>query len=218
MPADVFDGDLDIEADPDVVEHVQSVQEAAKARFSITDRLAEKHYATDKVLVFQDATEASKYGAMQVELDRAQAVLAQLEPGTEQHTGILETYNQAEEEAIAQRDVMMQSALAISLVALPQVVFERCQRKARKRLGLKGQIPEDRMADYNTVNQDLLIGASIVKIVDHTGAEADFDKDEIGAQLRQSLEVPQYGRLFQKFNLLVFNDSIGRAATADPGF
>lgn len=198
---------------------LEAVQQEAKTAFSLTDRLTGKHFRKDRVLVFEDEGPATVYAAMQGKLEQAQATLARIEPGP-QYDELLAAFNEAEEEANAQREVMMQSALAIHLTALPQAAYDRATRKARKRAGIHGGQPldDDQREALNEAHTDLLIGYAIERIVDSTGAEATFDREKIGAHLRANLPVPQYARLTQKFNLLVFNDSLGRVATADPGF
>ena len=114
---------------------------------------------------------------------------------------------------------LAESALAVHLRAVPQVVIQRAQRRARKAYALKdGTIPEDVREPFFEMQNDEILGQTIVRVVDRQGNDYEVDPKHVGEQLRGALPLPQWDRLMTAFNTLVFNDQLARAAVSDPGF
>lgn len=202
-----------IEADAEkVVAH-------AKASFSLADRLNGMKLATTKVLVFTDLAAAEVWAQQEVKVQRLAAVSQTYKAGTEEYDAAAADFTEADDALEAARDVAFASALAIHMRALPQVAFEAAKRKARTMYADDaGNIPEDKQPDYYEAQNEILLGRVVTRIVDATGAEATFERKTLATDLREALGVPQYQRVIEAFNALMFNDTLSRAATSDPGF
>lgn len=201
-----------------LTEHAETVQTEAKRKFRLSDRLAGVQLATAKVVLFTDPVAAATYGESEAKVARLEALLATLEDEG-QRAGVQETYEQTSTEADEARTAMLASALAVHLRAVPQVVVERAERHARKAYALNdGTVPQDRRDDFFRMQNDEVLGHTIVRVVDAEGNDYEVDRKTVAEELRTHLPVPQFQRLLAAFNQLVFNDALARQATADPGF
>jgi hypothetical protein len=113
----------------------------------------------------------------------------------------------------------MSGALALHMRAVPQVALEAAQRQARKDFADdSGQVPDESREAFFRRQDEILLGQVVLRIVDSDGNEATFDRRGLHKMLRDTLPVPQFVRVIESYNRLMFNDSLARAATADPGF
>ncbi len=191
----------------------------AKASFSLEHRLQGVKLATAKVLVFTDLDAAAVWARQDEKTQRLASLVSATDPGSEQYDEAVQAHDEADTELEVVRDAAFASALAIHMRALPQVAFEVAKRKAMKiHADDSGEIPDSAQEAYYETQNEILLGQVVTRIVDATGAEAEFERAKIAKQLQSSLGVAQFARVMTAFNALMFNDTLARAATADPGF
>lgn len=206
----------DIDLTPETIEKVQT---EARKSFSLKDRLNGIKVNTAKHLAFLDESAVDHYigtknklQALATQLEMLQADPLKAESAMrklEEHDAQLEVVEEA-------KKAMLESALSIHMVALPDVVVEAARRRAAK--GAKqqdGTIDQLVFRKYFDIN---LVNNCVVKIVDPQGAEADFEPKTAGELLQGALGTVQWGQVVEKMSALLFNDSIGAVATDEPGF
>lgn len=195
----------------------EEVQTQAKKSFSLSDRLQGTKLATTKVLVFLDLDAVTAWQQQEAETTNLAAALQVADE--DEKPQALADYTAAEDMIEPLRARAFQDALAIHMRAVPQVALEAAQRKARNEFkDDTGQVPEEKRQEFFERQNEILLGQCVTRIVDATGAEAEFTKAGVMGMLRGALPNPQFTRVISAFNTLMFNDSLGRAATADPGF
>jgi hypothetical protein len=216
---------LDLTADDEAMlaESAEEVQETAKKSFSLADRLQGAKLATAKVLVFTDAEPVAawqdKEREVVVSTAALQAAVGASEPDQQDIADLEAALSEVEAERDEARKAAFAGALAIHMRAVPQVALEAAQRDARKRFADdSGQIPEKSRDDFFERQNEILLGQCVTRVVDAEGNEYDFTRATLHKMLRDALPVPQFSRVMEAFNRLMFNDSLARAATSDPGF
>lgn len=200
-------------------EHAADVTAEAKKSFSLRDRLRGIRAATSKVVLFTDPDAAIAYARHDAVQQQLGSIIAGMPAGSAERAEVQADYDQGEAEGERLRDEMMRSALAVHMRAVPQVVIEAAQRAARKAYALNdGTIPAEAQEAYIRFQNHAILGSVITRVVDSEGHDLELDPKTVGDDLLEFLPVPQYQRLIQAFNLLVFNDSLAQQATEDPGF
>jgi hypothetical protein len=101
------------------------------------------------------------------------------------------------EEIAPVAEALKASALTLELRAVPPVILKDTRRRARKELGIKGKnIPEDRMEEYEDLQQAELLSDMLVSVVDGRGRKPSRQPDVAWAlKLRQRLHESEYGRI-----------------------
>lgn len=205
---------------------VEKAVQHAKRTFDLGARLRGAKLATAKVLVFTDLDAAAAWQAQEQETARlanAIKVLGDLEEDPEEKANTIAeaTARFTEADAVLDdlRATAFESALAIHMRAVPQVALDAAIRKATAHFkGDDGEVPEAAREDFYEMQNRILFGQVVTRIVDADGAEGDFDKARLWDALQAAMPVPQWGRVKQTFNALMFNDGLARAATQEPGF
>lgn len=197
----------------------ESVIADAKATFSLEKRLSGLTLATGKVLVFTDLEAAAEWAEQEQRTNFLGSLVAQRADGSPEKAEALEDFNHAEAELEQRRDAAFASALAVHMRAVPQAALDRANRKARKDLDLgPGNVPADKQGAFFERQNQLLLPMVVQKIVDSEGRKAEFPKEQLYDLLHEALPIPQFQRVLDAYNALMFNDTLGRAATQEAGF
>lgn len=200
-------------------EHAETVQTEAKKTFSLKDRLSGIKASTAKIVLFTDPDAARAFAEKDTTATALSGLLADESLDEQLRAEVQHDFDSVDAEREQLRAVFMRTALAVHMRAVPQVVTDRAQRNARKAYALNdGTVPNERREDFFEMQNHEILGQVIQRIVDADGADAEFDPKTVGAELRDFLPQPQYQRLLNAFNQLVFNDALAAQATADPGF
>lgn len=200
-------------------EHASDVAAAAKKSFSLRDKLRGMKAATAKIVLFTDPDAAAEFAQHNGMMQALAGIIETLEAGSEERASVQADYDEGETKLDRLRSAMLDSALAVHMRAVPQVVIEAAQRHARKAYARKdGSIPEESQEDFLRMQNHEILGSVIVRVVDAQGNDLEVDPATVGDDLLEFLPVPQYARLLQAFNVLVFNDALAQQATEDPGF
>ena len=200
-------------------EHAEDVTTEAKRSFSLRDRLQGMKRAESKIVLFTDPDAARDYAEQAFAQDQLGALLQAAKPEDDGYDEAQADFDEGQRLLEQKRAKMLESALAVHMRAVPQVVIEAAQRSARKAYALKdGTIPDEVRERFVQHQNHEILGSVVTRVVDAEGNDYTFDPSEIGDLLLETLPVPQYQRLIQAFNLLVFNDALAQQATDDPGF
>lgn len=201
------------------VDKIEAIQQKAKEQFSLEDMLAGVRPTTAKQLVFPDGESVKawsdakfKLNVLSNELDTLQADPLRADAAAEK----LEEY-EAQAEVVDQlQNEALSKALAIHMVAIPDVAVSKARRSARK-----GATSKEEGLDPDVFNKLFamnLMSLCIVRIVRSDGSEATFDREKVGQLLNGILPSPQFGALDEAMSTLLFNDTIGQLATHNPDF
>lgn len=235
-------------ADPNLVDFdaevdVEAVSEQARGGFRALDKLKGIKHRHGVIPLFLDLEAVDEYQqlnqAAQITADAAGKVDLKSEGGAERHADLLKQYNELEPKVEAAKVKMLQNVLSVHLHAWPNVAAKVARKKAIKRFSdpVLGGVPNDRAADASEYVDMLLLGSSIVKIVDANGDVDElhpydepvtkngktkmrrvYPRDTIGQELSDGLPPSQWLRLHDAYQKLTLTDQIGESATNDPGF
>lgn len=209
---------------------VDAIQHEAKRTFNLRDRMSKRAKArTGKILVYTDLDAVAETAKAQNKLALIQA---QIEAADKKADATIESRakNAADiatlERAVeAARAEMLESALAVELVALPSIAVDVCKRYAR----------DVAKQDDSTIDQDVygitytkaLLARAIFEIKASDGSVADrITVVEKGNEVQRAdvdtlyevLPKTEWDRLDVRFAELQFEDVVGQAATDEPGF
>ena len=110
-------------------------------------------------------------------------------------------------------------SLTFTLQWVPPVVEESIDRSARKALGVKGQVPQERKAEYMKVWLDRALQATVISVVDNkTGDQKDRLSIEEAQRLREYAPKGQVDRLDEALGKLLNRDAISREAIDSADF
>ncbi len=194
--------DIDASQITDSVEKVNEVLTPKK--FNLLDAIQNKAYPEDIVTVFTD--EEAAY-----ELQRVNAHLTELAQHKDRDESVLEQYTALEAEAEEYRQRILDSSLKIHMRAVPQPVYDRIIR----------EVEDDKTIDERDKGQvvnERAVAATILKIVDGTGAVDDheFTGDEVRA-LRGALGTREWNLITEALFGLTFGATYFDSAV-DAGF
>lgn len=206
--------------DPEKSPDKEAIVEKAKKSFKLTDRLKGVKHRHTKVLLFTDLEAVDEYTEQKAKC-QALADSVKNQDDLEIRARIEESFNREEEILFAARDAMLQSSLAVSLVAFPNVAVDVAKRAARKRFNDEslGRVPDDKLEDASAFIDAQLFGQTVAKVTDADGDELELPpRDELKKWFAENLPPSQWDRLSNAYTLLTLTDQISESATADPGF
>ena len=227
--------EVDIDADLDAEE----ISEQARGTFSFDDRLNEVKHRHAKIMLFTDMEAVDEYHQInartQAMVDSAGRIDLKSPGGLERHEALLAEHEKLETQLEDARALMLKSALSVHLHAWPNIALKVAKKEARKKYHDKvlGGVPESLQEEAGEYVDMQLLGASIVKIVDSTGAVDDLaaytvgtgkkqktikPRETIGKKMSEKLPPSQWQRLYDSYQVLTLTDQIGSAATDDAGF
>lgn len=195
---------------------LRAVETEAKKSFRLSDRIRGIKQITRKVVVFTNPEAAEKVKELQIALEvtGAKADVATDEAWKAELTA---KYTELEEQIEAAKAELFESAIALSLRALPEKVLKGCRREARKPYELPdGVIPGDKAEEFRNLLTVTTLQKSLFRAVAPDG-ELELGPG-IADELNAFLPTPQWVRLEEAMNILMFTDAIGDNATNDPGF
>lgn len=223
------------------------IVDEAKATFDLRARLSSpKLLKREKARLFLDAEVAAKFEEMGDQIARLDViatammdglatepvfpddvseeeravVLAERADAAKQADDLQQRLLEAQADADKVREAVDAESLSVHMRAVPQAAIDRAIRRALKayRDEETGKVPAEKQEDFAQMQNDEILGRAIEKIVDATGAKADFEPATVGDLLRETLPPSQWNRLQSAFQTLMFRDTTARAAIGDPGF
>lgn len=214
-------------AEPDPHQIAAEVQKD----LTLAGRLGGVKHRTDKVLVFLDegASDALVKMENDVRIIQTRLDIASVEPDDETVEAMaarskrIDAAQESLDELAPERErirvAALKSALAIHMVAFPDVARDSAQRKMIAQFGQKGRIDPERAGEAADWLNEHLLGHTVIKVVDSDGASLTLPKrDEVGTMLRKALPSSQWKLLLGRFLVLATADSYSQAAQDDPGF
>lgn len=198
---------------------VEAIQQKAKEQFSLEDMLAGVRPTTAKQLVFPDGESVKAWSDSKVKLEKLSQELDALQANPmreDEAAAKLDEFEEQSDVVDQLQNEALSKALAVHMVAIPDVAVSRARRSARK-----GATSKDEGLDPDVFNKLFamnLMSLCIVKIVKADGAEATFDHDKVGQLLNGILPATQFQALDETMSTLLFNDTVGQLATHTPDF
>lgn len=209
---------------------IDAIQQEAKRTFNLRDRMTKRAKArSGKILVYMDLDAVAetvdaqrKLGIAQTQMERANAGADATAESRAKNAADIVSLERAVETA---RTSMLESALAIEIVALPSVAVDVCKRQAR----------DVAKQDDSTIDQDIygitytkaLLARAIFEIKASDGSYAErvkviekgneVERADIDT-LYEALPKTEWDRLDVFFANLQFENVVGQAATDEPGF
>lgn len=227
------DDDLDGSLEPPAPVDVESVQEETRKSTTLAGRLKGVKHRSRKVLLFLDADAANALAHTNAMLQRVTDAIGELGPVPAGASEDEATVHIARRDALIEQQTALErtlepvraqaleNALAVYMVGYPAIAVQVARRAAIRifRDPATKKIDAANVEEFSEFIEDFLMGSSIVKVVDNTGAQLDLPKrSEIASTLRESLPAPQWERLKTAFMQLNVEDQIAQVIQDDPGF
>lgn len=222
MPTQFDDEDegwTEVDAEPKPPEEIVA---EAKKKFSLSDKLKGITHSRDKVLVFTNMEAVKARNDASEKMTELEEDIARAE--VKDKPALLERFNEAQDDFEAKNSEMLRTALAFHLRGVPKVVIDRCNREADQ------QYPPDTLSDPTVRKQREalyvrhLLCHVVEKVADADGDSWTLVKDdgkpdlELAGQVQNDLPAAQWARLDNAIGRLLWTDTLGQAATNDPGF
>lgn len=194
--------------DPEVTSLIDGITAEAKKTFSLGDRLENRGYREDTLVLYTDDEHAYAHSVVAAKLQ--QATLRGDEDAVANLTSQLEQL----------AELTRASRVTVTLQAIPAIVLKDIKRKARKAFVKKGPIPEEKLDDYLEVFNHYVVGSCIRRVVDADGAvdETNWLDHNNVKKLEDFLPGSEWQKLWDKVEDIQFADKIGQLATSDPDF
>jgi hypothetical protein len=229
--------DLDEEIDPD------KIIKEAKVAFRFSDKLQGFKHRTGRVLVFTDSEAVDAFAALNQRMTMISDRIGRIKPLVDdeatrqayvkQLEELTAEYNSLDPKLDELKIEMMKSGVAIHFQGYPNIAMKVARKKTRKKFhdDAVGGVPADAEEEAQEYLKFLLMGQSIVKIVNSAG-EVDtlasyvdkktkkkvVPRDTIGQEMSDQLPPSQWARVEDAYTKVTLTDQIGAAATDDPGF
>lgn len=210
-----------------IEEDIQEVAEEAREGFDLKGFLQSRTFRTDSIRLYTDEVAGTALGDAR---DEDKTVFG-TKIGTERiRYGILGEIDALDPEedgekiadlkaaAAELKATLEATAITLALQSVPQIVNESATRHAKKALGIKGKVPEDREDDFYA-HRDNHLFSNVIKSVSLPSGETKpkLTPSEVG-DLRSYLPSSEWTRLVVAITELQFKQAVGTAAVSDADF
>jgi hypothetical protein len=193
-------------------DEIKQVVDEARSSYGLIDRLKKRDMRTSKVTVFTDEVTGVKHLSLTQQIDK----LAAAKDRSPEDDELL--LNLERKKVDLERE-LKQSSFTIHLQAVPPVVARDGLRIARKTLGIKGEVPADRIDEVNEVSAAALLSKAVTKWVDNSdGSEHNELTLEEARALKDYLPLFESLRLNAAVDDLQYRNVIAQSVTSDSDF
>jgi len=222
---------------PEVIENEEEFVDEVKGSFDLSAKLRGRPMRTGAVVVYTDEVTAERIQTIEAALQQLTDMPAGFKSiadaarnmGLEEvadnldkivTSGIhdIDEYNKLEEEKAELVEVLKQSALKIELQAIPKIVLKDCRRQAKKHLGIKGNIPEERIEEFSDVHTAIALTKAVTSTRDAEGHVNTTLTIDAARDLFDYLPDSEWSKIDQALADLGYRDVISGAITDDPDF
>lgn len=211
-----------------MTDEIDAEAEKAKADFDLIARLQGRTFRQTRVTLFTDEPTAEKLGGTDAtkgalglsESVRRWGVLGEIDElraaGDE---ASLEKIPELEARAAELRELLDESAMHVTLQAIPEIAWKVIQRDSRKKFQDKQtkKVPEDRIDEYEDHNVACLIRDMVVSIETVDGIKKSVTEDEAKA-FAEYLPASEYQKLRDAILEVQFRSAIDSSITDDADF
>lgn len=201
---------------------VKEVVEEARSSFNLQDRLKGISRRTAKVTVYTDEVLGEKHGKLKEQVDGLRSLIKPIE-GVVLTQDVIDATNAEIEKCTpaleAARAELEKTAFVFNLRAIPPIAEKVIARDVRKKLGIKGNIPQDKMEEWVSTYNASLIAQLVVELVDKQSGtvQSSITVDEALA-LEQFLPWYEYAKLKAAADDLQVRNTIGELGTDSADF
>lgn len=202
-------------------EQVKEVVEEARGAFSLQDRLKGLSRRTAEVTVYTDEVLGEKHGKLKEQIDSLRSLIKPVEGVTLTQEVIDATNAEIEkwQPALdAARAELEKTALVFSLKALPPIAEKVITRDVRKVLGIKGQIPEDKVEEWVSLYNAHMLSQQATRLEDRQSGSTSVLTVDDALALEQFLPRYEYAKLKTAADDLQLRNTIGDLATDSADF
>lgn len=208
--------------DPTNETQVKEVVEEARGSFNLQDRLKGIARRTATVTVYTDEVLGEKHGKLKEEIDSLRGLIKPIE-------GVVlsqEVIDRTEAEIAkwqpaldSARAELEKTAFVFSLKAVPPIAEKVITRDVRKSLGIKGQVPDDRIEEWVSLYNAHLVSQCTTSLEDlQSGTTITSISVDDALALEQQLPRYEYAKLKTKVDDLQLKNAIGELATDSADF
>lgn len=192
----------------EVTDLVEGISTEARKTFSLQERLENRGMREDTIVLYTDDEHAYAHSAVAAKIEEARKA------------GNEDAVAQLEEKLEQLAELTKESAVTITLQAVPTIVLKDIKRKARRAFVKKGPIPDEKLEDFLDVYNHYVVGACIRRVVDAEGAvdETNYMDHNNVKRLEDFLPMSQWDKLWNKVEDLQFADKIGLLSVSNPDF
>lgn len=220
----------------ETVESEEFVNEV-KGTFDLSARLRGRSMRTGTVVVYTDEPTAERIQTVEAALQQLtdmpagfkslaaairnlghEDIADNIESVVDSGIRDMDEYNGLEQERDELKETLKASAIKIELQAIPKIVLKDCRRLAKKHLGIKGNIPEERIEEFSDVNTAIALTKAITSLRDADGnVNTSLTVDE-ARDLFDYLPDSEWQKIDTALADLGYRDVISGAITDDPDF
>lgn len=220
----------------ETVESEEFVNEV-KGTFDLSARLRGRSMRTGSVVVYTDEPTAERIQTVEAALQQLtdmpagfkslaaairnlghEDIADNIESVVDSGIRDMDEYNELEKERDELKETLKASAIKIELQAIPKIVLKDCRRLAKKHLGIKGNIPEERIEEFSDVNTAIALTKAITSLRDADGnVNTSLTVDE-ARDLFDYLPDSEWQKIDTALADLGYRDVISGAITDDPDF
>ena len=208
--------------DPTNETQVKEVVEEARGSFNLQDRLKGIARRTAKVTVYTDEVLGEKHGKLKEEIDSLRELIKPIDGVTlsqeviDQTEAEIAKWQPALDNARAELE---KTAFVFSLKAVPPIAEKVITRDVRKSLGIKGQVPDDRIEEWVSLYNAHLVSQCTTSLEDlQSGTTLTSISVDDALALEQQLPRYEYAKLKTKVDDLQLKNAIGELATDSADF
>lgn len=210
-----------------IEEEIKEVAEEAREGFDLKGFLQARKFRTDTIRLYTDEVTGLALGDAR---DESKMVFGtkigseRIRYGILGEIDVLNPEEDAEkiaglkERAKELKATLDESAITLTLQSVPQVVNESATRHAKKALGIKGKVPEDREDDYYAHRDNYLFSNVIGSVTLPSGESKPRLTPSEVSDLRGYLPSSEWTRLVLAITEVQFKQAVGTAAVSDADF
>lgn len=219
------------------VQNEEEFVEEVKSTFDLSARLRGRSLRTDSVVVYTDEVTAERIQTLETALQQLSDMPTSLKTianaargfGIEAAADALDKisaegirdigeYTRIEEEKAELVGKLKDSALKVELQALPQIIVRDIRRQAKKKLGIKGNVSEDRLDEFSEVVAVLALTKAITSLRDSDGGVVDDLSYEQAKDIVDYLPISESNKIDAAMYDLGYSDVISGVITDTPDF
>lgn len=203
-------------------EQIEEVVTEARAEYSLLDRLKGINRRSETVITYTDEVLGEKHGKLKEQLDDLKALIKPIE-GVVLTQEVIDATNAEIEKwqpaLDAARAELEKSAFVFTLHALPPIAEKVITRETRKAMGIKGQIPDERVEEWISLYNARMISQQVDRFEDRlTGVTKSSISIDEALWLEEQLPKWEYAKLKAKADDLQLRNTIGELATDSADF
>lgn len=201
---------------------IQAIIDEAQDDFDLDARLSGNDRRSGSTTVYSDSVTGDKHQKAEQRVARLEGrqALSKVEGSEVEWTGNdTKELNAAKKERDELLEKVKLSGLTLDVQWIPPIAADVADRLARKALGIKGLIPEDRGGEFAKVSVAAILSQGVTRVVDHkTGKEHPSLSFGNARALVSYLPTFEFEKINNLLGDLQLRNVISSSVTDDPDF